>query len=72
MIAPIRLPESRSTSTRRSVLRARMAVAAALLPARRETNGSPGLAGWKAWLWCAWIMLVAVVYLYRTVAVLIG
>ena len=72
MIAPIRLPEGRSTSTRRRMLRARMAVAAALLPVPHESKVWPGLAGWKAWLWSAWIVVVAVVYLYRAMMVLIG
>jgi len=72
MIAPIRTTDPSSGSTRRRMLRARMAVAAALLPVRHATKDSPGLSGWKAWLWSAWIALVAAVFLYRAIVVLVG
>lgn len=65
MIAPLR--DTTVSPSKRKLLRARMAVASALLPARKPATAPP-LAAWKAWLWTAWIVLIAALFVARFVA----
>lgn len=62
MIAPLRTEPGPSIS-RRGLIRARMAVADALLAKPRPAVEA--LPGWKAWAWSLWIALVAVVFVAR-------
>jgi hypothetical protein len=70
MIAPFR--PSEAGPTRRSLLRARMAVARALLPATSENRTGPPLERWKSWIWATWIVLVIAVYLAGLARNLVG
>ncbi len=61
MIAPIRSSQQEPPST--GLQRARRAVAAMLLDAQGERfDRPPLLAGWKAWLLLAWIMVALAAY----------
>jgi hypothetical protein len=62
VIAPLRQSDPRSSAAKRSLIRARMAVAAALLPPQRAPSDSR-LPLWKSWFWAAWMLFVAIWYL---------
>lgn len=59
MIAPLQ-PETKNRKQRATaIVRARRAVAHALLPARRETSDRVGhVAAWKWWLFAIWCVAV--------------
>ncbi len=61
MIAPIEKPKAAATSP--GIRRARRLVASALLKQRpRLPGGAPCLPAWRAWLFTAWVVVVAAVY----------
>jgi len=61
MIAPIERPKAPASSP--GILHARRLVASALLKQRpRPAEGAPSMAAWRAWLFTAWVVVVAAVY----------
>jgi hypothetical protein len=60
MIAPLR--DAEVGRSRREMLRARMAVASALLPPKSQHDSAPHLPRWRAWAWTAWLVLVAAAF----------
>jgi hypothetical protein len=59
MIAPLRETEYPTDPRSKLFVRARRAVAAALLCEPREPNLVPQVAGWKAWMFALWTVVVA-------------
>lgn len=70
MIAPLR--ETQTSASKRSLLRARMAVASAMLPPKPSDDASATLPQWRAWIWTSWIVLVTVVFIARLLVPLIS
>lgn len=62
MIAPLR--QTGVNPDQRKLLRARMAVADALLP-RRKTASGPLIARPQAWLWAVWVVVIAMFCVVR-------
>lgn len=60
MIAPLR--NSGANRSPRALLRARMAIASALLTNQRDSAAKPALSAWRAWIWAAWMALVAICF----------
>jgi hypothetical protein len=71
MIAPLRLPEPHTSEQRRRLRKARRVVAAAFLEPRSESgDGAPRIAGWRAWLFAAWVAVVTGVYMASMIGLL--
>ena len=60
MIAPFRETESSLDESARVMARARRAVATALLRQQPTVRPAAKAAGWKAWLFAGWTVVVAV------------
>jgi hypothetical protein len=67
MIAPLRQPRESSSRRSPSFLRARRAVAAALLGQTQSPPSAPLIAPGRAWLMAAWMVGVFVVYVVTLV-----
>jgi len=67
MIAPLRETETSLDDSARIMARARRAVATALLREQPIHRPTAEMAGWKAWLFAGWTILVATASLGGTI-----
>lgn len=63
MIAPLRLPEPHTSRRSRRLAQAREVVAATFLhPKPQSSDRAPRIPAWRAWLFVAWVLVVAGAY----------
>lgn len=69
MIAPLKPPQPRPSSSNPQMKLAHRVVAQSLLPARPKRSTAPGIASWKAILCVVWMAVVAVCYVARLLGI---